>query len=171
MRYRWSSATATRAPIAIELIGPLTDPRAYGGDARDAFHVVVPSVPGFGCSTPLAEAGWNLSRSSRAIAELMRRLGYQRYAAHGGDIDAGIAGMLAAIDAEHLVGTHVVSDPLALALIEGLVPADLSRFTDAERTRIEELQRYGQGGRGYLQIQGTRPSTVSYGGLAWPDRD
>ncbi len=147
----------------MDLIGALTDPQPHGGDPGDAFHVVVPSVPGFGFSTPLAEAGWNLSRSSRAIAELMRRLGYERYGAHGGDIGAGIAGMLAALDPEHLVGTHVLSDPLALALIEGLVPADLSRFTEAERARIEELQRYGAQGRGYLQIQSTRPITVGYG--------
>src|SRR5215216_651521 len=93
----------------------------------------------------------------------MKRVDFEDYRTLDGDIGAGVTGMLAAVDGEHLVGTHVVSDPLALALIEGMVPADLSGFSVAERTRIEELQAYGAEGRGYLQIQGTRPTTVGYG--------
>jgi pimeloyl-ACP methyl ester carboxylesterase len=145
------------------LIGRLTDPGAHGGDPAVAFHVVVPSLPGFGFSTPLAETGWNLSRTAKAIAELMRRLGYERYGAHGGDIGAGISGMLAAYDAEHVVGTHVLSDPLVLGLIEGMLPADTSGFSEADQARLAELAAYGKEGRGYLQIQGTRPMTVGYG--------
>jgi epoxide hydrolase len=146
-----------------DLIGPLTDPLSHGLDSSIAFDVVVPSLPGFGFSTPLAEAGWNLSRTAKAIAELMRRLGYDRYGAHGGDIGAGISGMLAAYDAERVVGTHVLSDPLVLGLIEGMLPADTSGFSEAHQARLAELAAYGKEGRGYLQIQGTRPLTVGYG--------
>jgi pimeloyl-ACP methyl ester carboxylesterase len=145
------------------LIGRLTDPGSHGGDPSVAFHVVVPSLPGFGFSTPLAETGWNLSRTAKAIAELMRRLAYERYGAHGGDIGAGISGMLAAYDAEHVIGTHVLSDPLVLGLIEGMLPGDVSGFSEADQARIAELKAYGGEGRGYLQIQGTRPLTVGYG--------
>jgi pimeloyl-ACP methyl ester carboxylesterase len=111
------------------VIGPLTDPAAHGGDPADAFHVVAPPVPGFGFSRPVEEAGWALSRTASAFAELMRRLGDDRYAAHGGDIGAGVSGMLGGVDAEHVVGTHVNADPTALARIEGL-PDDVSGFTD-----------------------------------------
>ena len=76
----------------VDLIGPLTDPRAHGGDPADAFHVVAPSLPGFGFSGPLADAGWELGRTARAWVELMHRLGYERYGAHGGDIGAGVDG-------------------------------------------------------------------------------
>ena len=145
------------------LIGRLTDPGSHGGDPSVAFHVVVPSLPGFGFSTPLTETGWSLSRTAKAIAELMRRLGYERYGAHGGDIGAGISGMLAAYDAEHVVGTHVLSDPLVLGLIEGMLPEDVSGFSEADQARIAELKAYGGEGRAYLQIQGTRPLTVGYG--------
>jgi epoxide hydrolase len=145
------------------MIGPLTNPRAHGGDPADAFHVVAPSLPGFGFSMPVGETGWALSRTTRAFAELMRRLGYERYGAQGGDIGAGVSGMLPNIDPEHVVGIHINSDPTALALVEGLVPDDLSEFSEAEQARLQELRRYGADGRGYLQIQGTRPQTLAYG--------
>ena len=73
-----------------DLVGPLTNPRAYGGQARDAFHVVIPSLVGFGFSTPVRDTGWEANRMARAWQELMRRLGYTRYAAHGSDIGAGV---------------------------------------------------------------------------------
>jgi pimeloyl-ACP methyl ester carboxylesterase len=158
----------------LRLLGPLADPRAHGGDPADAFHVVAPSLPGFGFSTPLRGPGWGLARTARAWAELMRRLGYARYGAHGSDIGAGVTGMLGAADSAHVVATHVASDPTALALVEGLIPDDLARFSPAERDRLEELRRFGADGRGYLQIQGTRPQTLAYalndsptGQLAW----
>jgi pimeloyl-ACP methyl ester carboxylesterase len=147
----------------MKVIGPLTDPRSYGGDAADAFHVVAPSLPGFGFSTPLRETGWAMSRTTRAFAELMRRLGYERYGAQGGDIGAGISGMLPSVEPGHVIATHVNSDPTSLGLLEGLMPADLTGFSEAERARLEELRRYGEDGRAYLQIQGTRPQTLAYG--------
>jgi pimeloyl-ACP methyl ester carboxylesterase len=155
----WPSSPAEFA----ELIGPLTDPRAHGGDPADAFHVVAPSLPGFGFSRPLSDKGWGLGRTTKAFAELMRRLGYESYFAHGGDIGAGIAGMLASLDPDHVRAVHVVSDPTSLALIEGLVPGDLSGFTEEEKAKLEALKAYGADGRGYLQIQGTRPVTIGYG--------
>jgi pimeloyl-ACP methyl ester carboxylesterase len=155
----WPSSPAEFA----DLIGPLTDPRAHGGDPAEAFHVVAPSLPGFGFSRPLREKGWGLGRTTKAFAELMRRLGYDRYFAHGGDIGAGVAGMLASLDAEHVRAVHVASDPTSLALIEGLIPADLSGFTEEDKARLEGLKAFGADGRGYLQIQGTRPLTMGYG--------
>src|SRR5215212_6941937 len=88
----------------MDMIGPLTNPRAHGGDPADAFHVVAPSLPGFGFSTPLQATGWESGRTARAWVELMGRLGYPRYGAHGGDIGAGISGDLSGLDPDRVVG-------------------------------------------------------------------
>ena len=146
----------------LEVIGPLTDPRAHGGDPADAFHVVAPSLPGFGFSTPLQRAGWESGRTARAWVELMGRLGYPRYGAHGGDIGAGISGDLGGLDPERVVGAHVITDPMALALLDFL-PAELDGLSEAEAASLRRLRQYGQDGRGYLQIQGSRPQTLAYG--------
>jgi pimeloyl-ACP methyl ester carboxylesterase len=82
------------------------------GVAADAFHVVAPSIPGFGFSTPVREIGWEMARTARAFAELMDRLGYERYGAQGGDVGAGIVGMLAGLDGEHIAVVHTNSDLL-----------------------------------------------------------
>jgi pimeloyl-ACP methyl ester carboxylesterase len=89
------------------LVGPLTDPRAHGGDPADAFHVVLPSIPGFGFSGPTRKPGWNAARTAAAWAELMRRLGYERYGAHGNDAGAIIGPILGELDREHVIGVHV----------------------------------------------------------------
>jgi pimeloyl-ACP methyl ester carboxylesterase len=99
----------------VNLLGPLTDPRAHGGDPADAFHVVAPSLPGDGFSTPVRDTGWALARTTRAWAELMGRLGDERCGAQGGDIGAGVAGMLANLDPDHVVGVHINTDPPAVA--------------------------------------------------------
>ena len=157
-------------------IGPLTDPRAHGGDPADAFHVVAPSLPGFGFSTPVRETGWELTRTTRAFAELMRRLGYGRYGAQGGDIGAGVSGALGTTDPDHVVGIHVNTDPTAVSLLGPPIapPEDLDALTDVERQRLERAIRMQAEGKGYLQVQSTRPQTLAYaltdspaGQLAW----
>jgi pimeloyl-ACP methyl ester carboxylesterase len=161
----------------LKVIGPLTDPRAHGADPADAFHVVAPSLPGYGFSIPASEPGWVLTRMAGAFAELMRRLGYDRYGAQGGDVGAGVAGALGSGDAEHVVGVHVNSDPLAAVAIAPLPAPDdpaLAEYTEAERAGLERLRIHPEEGLGYLKIQSTRPTTVSYaltdspvGQLAW----
>src|ERR687890_2141140 len=84
----------------MDIVGPLTDPASHGGDATDAFHVVAPSIPGFGFSTPVRQSGWEMARTARAFAKLLRRLGYGRYGAQGGDVGAGVVGMLAGLDGD-----------------------------------------------------------------------
>jgi epoxide hydrolase len=112
----------------LDLIGPLTDPRAHGGDPADAFHVVIPSLPGFAFSGPTTETGWDAQRTARAWAELMRRLGYDRYGAHGNDAGAIVAPIQGRLDRDHVVGVHVnqifsfpSGDP---AEFEGLTPEE-----------------------------------------------
>jgi pimeloyl-ACP methyl ester carboxylesterase len=148
----------------LDLIGPLSDPRAYGGDPADAFHLVIPSLPGFGFSTPVHARGWELTRTARAWAVLMQRLGYDRYGAQGGDIGGGVTGELGKIDREHLVGMHINTDPTAVALIGPPIeaPANMEELPEKERTRLERAMRLQAEGKGYLQIQTTRPQTLGY---------
>jgi epoxide hydrolase len=157
-------------------IGPLADPRAHGGDPADAFHVVAPSLPGFGFSTPLRETGWELTRTTRAFVELMRRLGYDRYGAQGGDIGAGVSGSLGSTDPDHVVGIHVNTDPTAVSLLGPPItpPEDRDALTDVQRRRLDRALRMQAEGKGYLQLQSTRPQTLAYaltdspvGQLAW----
>jgi pimeloyl-ACP methyl ester carboxylesterase len=157
----------------LALLGPLTDPRAHGGNPADAFHVVAPSLPGFGFSTPLRGPGWESGRTARAWAELMRRLGYERYAAHGGDIGAGVSESLAGLEPERVVAIHLNTDPGAVALFLGAV-GDAAGLPAAEQQRMQELRGYADDGRGYLELQRTRPQTLAYalsdspvGQLAW----
>lgn len=140
------------------LIGPLTDPRAHGGDPSDAFHVVVPSIPGFGLSGPTRETGWTVKRVARAWAELMRRLGYDRYAAHGGDFGALASRELGLVDGERVVALHVNQIFSASATTED---ADFS--VEAERRSVEAGYRYEYELGGYAAIQATRPQLISYG--------
>ena len=124
----------------LEVIGPLVDPSAHGGDPGDAFHVVAPSVPGFGFSTPVHEQGWEVARTTRAFAELMRRLGYDRYGAHGGDIGAGVWGMLGATLPDQVVGTHTTADARSVALAGQYFPLP-DDLAEADRARLLEQQR------------------------------
>jgi len=145
-----------------KLIGPLTDPVAHGGKAEDAFDVVIPSLPGFGFSAPLSGPGWELGRTTRAYAEIMQRLGYDRYAAHGSDIGAGVAGHLASFFPDRLVGVHVASERGMAAYIGVYmpVPADL---TEAEKAALDRIKAEGADGGGYMKLQQTRPQTLAYG--------
>jgi pimeloyl-ACP methyl ester carboxylesterase len=156
-----------------EIVRPLTDPRAHGGEAGDAFHVVAPSLPGFGFSTPVRQPGWEVARTTGAFAELMERLGYERYGAHGGDIGAGVSGMLGAIRPDRVVGSHTVSDVRAVALAGQFFPLP-DHLAPDDRAQVEEEQRLWGEAKGYLDIQSTRPQTLAYaltdspvGQLAW----
>lgn len=138
------------------VIGPLTDPRSHGGDPAQAYHLVLPSYPGFGFSGPVPDAGWGLPRIAGAWAELMRRLGYSRYVVQGGDIGAGLSLALAGLDAEHVVAAHVnlmITPP----------PDDLSELSADELERLGRLFRFVTDGSGYMKLMATRPQTVSYG--------
>jgi epoxide hydrolase len=140
-----------------EVIGPLTDPFAYGGDRGDAFHMVVPSIPGFGFSGPTRERGWNVRRIARAWDELMRRLGYPRYGAQGGDWGSSISRELGVIVPEQVVGVH-------LNMLSPVMPADPPPdLSDADLARVERLRAFRRTGSGYGAIQSTRPQTVGYG--------
>ncbi|WP_327090610.1 epoxide hydrolase [Nonomuraea sp. NBC_01738] len=143
----------------MEIIGPLTDPRAHGGDPADAFHVVAPSIPGFGFSGPTREAGWDMARVARAWAELMRRLGYARYGAQGGDTGSVVSPLLARIAPEQVVGVHVNGN---LGFPSG-DPAEMARMSEAEMARLGGMQRQMEEGAGYAIIQSTRPQTVGVG--------
>jgi epoxide hydrolase len=156
----------------LKLIGPLTDPRTHGGNPSDAFHVVIPSLPGYGFSTPIQEVGWgNLFRVASAWMELMSRLGYERYAAHGTDAGSGVALILGMIDAERVVGVHLTGTAAAFPFGP---PLDLTGLSEADRERGERFNKMQVDGIGYLWIQSTRPQTLAYllndtpvGQLAW----
>jgi pimeloyl-ACP methyl ester carboxylesterase len=154
----------------LELIGPLTDPRAHGGDPADAFHLVVPSIPGHGLSGPLTEPGWNHGRMAGAYVELMARLGYDRYGVQGGDIGAFEAPLVGRLASDRVIGVHVN----ALVTFPSGDPAELADLTEAEQQRLARMRNFQDDMMGYSHIQGTRPQTLAYaltdspaGQLAW----
>ena len=140
----------------LDVIGPLTDPT----DPADAFHLVIPSIPGFGLSGPVHEAGWDSRRIASAFAEVMQRLGYPRYGAQGGDYGAFISPDLGRVAPDHVVGVHVN------AATVGFIPfgdVDPEGFTALEQSRLERLGVWSREGNGYFQIQATRPQTLAHG--------
>lgn len=141
------------------MIEPLVDPEAYGGRAEDAFHVVVPSLPGFGFSTPLV-AGWAIQQSAAAFDRIMGALGYERYGVHGGDVGAGLAESLCVQAGERVIGSLVVTDPGVIAT-EYTPPTD--HLTEAEQQRHQELKAARVEDFGYLAVQTTRPQSIAYG--------
>jgi epoxide hydrolase len=147
----------------VGLIDRLTDPVAHGGSAADAFHVVLPTTPGFGLSSPLV-GHWHAMRTADAYCRLMHELGYENWGVHGGDIGADIAGEINHIEPK-LVGVHVSSDMPAIvwfARFTGGDPAANPTFSDAERQEVEGLLRKASEDGGYLEIQKTRPLTIGY---------
>ncbi|MFB9679419.1 epoxide hydrolase family protein [Streptosporangium vulgare] len=140
----------------LEVIEPLTNP----GDPADAFHLVIPSHPNFGFTGPAA-AGWDSRRIATAYAELMARLGYDRYGAQGGDFGAIIAPDLGRVDPERVAGVHVNAATVGFIPF-GDVPAD-TVLTDAEQVRLDRMNRFLSDGNGYFQIQATRPHTLGFG--------
>jgi pimeloyl-ACP methyl ester carboxylesterase len=149
----------------VELLG-LVEPLTEAG-----FDVVIPSLPGFGFSTPVRDSGWgNLFRVASAFAELMTRLGYERFAAHGGDVGAGVTGMLPMVAPGRVVATHVNGPgPYPFG-----PPVDTDGLAEADTVRAERFNQFQRDGLGYLHLQSTRPSTLAYaltdspvGQLAW----
>ena len=147
----------------LDVIGPLTDPRAHGGDPADAFHLVIPSVPNFGFSGPTRASGWTAQRVAAAFAELMRRLGYDRYGAQGGDLGAFVAPALGRQDKDHVVGVHVNAATYGFIPWGEVSEEELATFTEVEKARVERRKWWDKEGSGYFQIQATRPQTLAYG--------
>jgi epoxide hydrolase len=140
----------------MNIIGPLTEPQHHGGNAEDAFHLVVPSIPGYGFSGPTRDQGWDVRRVARAWAVLMSRLGYARYGAQGGDWGSSISRELGRVAADRVVGVH-------LNMLVPYVRDEPSDLTPVERERLSALRSFQASGSGYFAIQSTRPQTLAYG--------
>jgi epoxide hydrolase len=158
----------------LDVIDSLVDPVAHGGTEADAFHVVVPSLPGFGFSTPLAGEGWGSRRMAAALAELMARLEYESYGAQGGDFGAFVGPDLGRVDAEHVIGVHVNAATMGFIPFGELSEEDKASLTEVERVRLARMANFLSEGNGYFGIQSTRPQTLSFaltdspvGQLAW----
>src|SRR5512132_4239015 len=147
----------------IDTVGPLTDPTANGGSAEDAFHLVLPSLPGYGFSSRPTERGWNLGRVARAWAELMKRLGHTRYVAQGGDVGAGVTDAMGRLGPEGLISIH--TNLLVPALND---PASLPSDGDAERAALIAIKTFQTSGNGYFVEMATRPQTIGYALLDSP---
>jgi len=151
----------------IKLIGPLTDPTRFGGRAEDAFDVVIPSLPGFGFSGRPTEAGWDLDRIGSAWAVLMKRLGYARYVAQGGDWGAGVVAAMGRQAPAGLLGIHSNFPAVITAEVAAAVGGDkaaLAALSEKERSAVDDLGAYVQGGgRSYLVMMSARPQAVGYG--------
>jgi pimeloyl-ACP methyl ester carboxylesterase len=163
----------------LDALGPLTDPVAYGADAADAFHVVAPSLPGFGFSGPTSARGWNPRRIADASALLMSDLGFERFGAQGGDWGSVVTANVADLVPDRVVGLH-------LNFVTVPPPKDGAPLTAAEEADVARVREWRRDGAGYQEIQGTRPQSLGYGlqdspaGLcawivekfrAWSDRD
>src|ERR671916_1542921 len=146
----------------LDSIGPLTDPTAYGGRAQDAFDVVLPSLPGYGFSGEPREIGWDVARVGRAWAELMRRLGYTRYVAQGGDVGAGVTDAMGRQAPEGLLGIHL--NLLVTALGGPQFPTD----TEEERSAAAAIATFQASGFAYFLEMATRPKTIGYAQLDSP---
>jgi epoxide hydrolase len=151
----------------LDVIPRLTDPEAHGGRADDAFHVIAPSLPGYGFSEPPRARGWDVRRIAQAFVELMRRLEYTRYGAQGGDWGAQIATRIAVLDPDHCAGLHL-NMPIAAP------PEDAGPLTDEEQADLAAMARFQRDEAAYAQVQGTKPQTLGMalndspaGLLAW----
>jgi pimeloyl-ACP methyl ester carboxylesterase len=146
----------------LDSIGPLTDPTAHGGRAEDAFHLVLPSLPGYGFSSEPTEPGWDVGRVAQAWAELMRRLGYPRYVAQGGDVGAGVTDVMGRQAPEGLLGVHI---NLLVTALGGLqFPTD----TEEERAAAAAIATFQASGFAYFLEMATRPQTIGYAQLDSP---
>ncbi|MEN8184655.1 MAG: epoxide hydrolase [Myxococcota bacterium] len=140
-----------------KVIGPLTDPVAHGGEARDAFHVICPSLPGYGFSDKPREPGWGVGKIGEAWAALMAKLGYAKYVAQGGDWGAMVTTRIGLQDPEHCLGIHLNTP------IVGPDPETLGDLSEREQAALASMEHYGRWDSGYSKQQSTRPQTLGYG--------
>ena len=146
----------------LQVVGPLSDPTAYGGSAEDAFDLVIPSIPGYGLSAEPTELGWHVGRVAQAWAELMRRLGYDRYVAQGGDVGASVTDAMGRQAPEGLIGIHMN------LLVTTLGGATMPENTDEEKAAMAKINFFRQDGFGYFLEMATRPQTIGYAQLDSP---
>lgn len=162
MTHGWPGSIVEFAAV----VGPLTDPRAHGGDPSDAFHLVLPSIPGFGLSGPTTEPGWEFRRVAGAFGGLMERLGYERYGVQGGDWGAAVSRELGRTRPERVIGVHLNLLPNSAAAQEPGAD-ELDALSPEERDRTlaswERMQEWSSDRQGYADIQSTRPQTPAYG--------
>ena len=147
----------------LDTVGPLTDPTAHGGSPEDAFHLVLPSLPGYGFSGEPTELGWDAARTARAWAELMHRLGYTRYVAQGGDVGALVTDLMGRQAVEGLAGYHLSLLTAVLA-----VGDQLPKESEQERAAAEAVATFKEDGFGYFLEMATRPQTIGYALLDSP---
>jgi epoxide hydrolase len=154
----------------LDIIDPLTDPRAHGGDPATAFHLVIPSMPGYGFSGPTREPGWNLYRIAAAWVELMRRLGYDRYGAVGNDAGSMISPEVGRLDPDHVVGVHVTQ----IFSFPSGDPSEFADMTEQEASELATLQWFLENKMSFNTLMAQQPQTLSYavtdsplGLLAW----
>jgi pimeloyl-ACP methyl ester carboxylesterase len=147
----------------LEVVGPLTDPTAHGGDAEDAFDLVLPSLPGYGFSAEPTDVGWDPGRTARAWAELMRRLGYTRYVAQGGDLGAIVTDAMGRQAPEGLLGIH-----MNLLVTTLGAPTPPPGDSEEERAALDAINTFTTSGFGYFLEQSTRPQTIGYALLDSP---
>jgi pimeloyl-ACP methyl ester carboxylesterase len=147
----------------LDVIGPLTDPPAHGGNAEDAFDLVLPSLPGYGFSSQPTEVGWDAGRIASAWTELMRRLGYDRWVAQGGDVGASVTDAMGRQAPDGLLGIHV---NLLLSALLGLSPRPTD--SESERAALDAINTFSTTGNGYFIEQATRPQTIGYALLDSP---
>jgi len=146
----------------LDHIDPLTDPVKHGGQAEDAFDVVIPSLPGFAFSGPTQEAGWNNIRIGKALIELMGRLGYDKFAVQGGDAGAIIGPEMGRLAPEKFIGLHLNAATIGFMPMGPVDPADLAKFTPAEKKRLEVVQEFMQVKFGFNLLQSNQPQLVAY---------
>ncbi|NED94653.1 epoxide hydrolase [Phytoactinopolyspora alkaliphila] len=154
----------------LDVIGPLTDPRAHGGDPSQAFHLVIPSIPGFAFSGHTTDRGWSRIRIAKAWAELMSRLGYERYGLHGNDGGSLISPEVGRLDGQHVAGVHVTQ----IFSFPSGDPAEMEGLSEEEMAGLQVLQQFWEKMGAFNQLQSTQPQTLAHaladspvGQLAW----
>jgi pimeloyl-ACP methyl ester carboxylesterase len=147
----------------LDIIGPLTDPRAHRLDPAQAYHLVMPSLVGFGFSTPLSDAGWTVTRMAATFTELMAALGYDRYYVQGGDYGSVIGPLMGGLAPDRVIGVHINAAAFGFMPRKHTSDDDIATMTDVERDRVARARVWAAEMSAYFRLQGTRPQTLGYG--------